>query len=142
MGNNQYLSSNANDISIAQTHGNTFDLYLDYSSKTFLVRGTPVPLFKRKPLLDLLHLFLTHSSKSLTLRYIFESVWQKQYDPETDVYTVRMNVKRLRDIIENGDQVILTVKNPTSAYCLRPNLSFRLIAEKEYINTSDISPLK
>ncbi|MDD2717860.1 MAG: NB-ARC domain-containing protein [Candidatus Wallbacteria bacterium] len=79
-----------------------FEFYTDFISREILIDGIEKPLFGRRVLMLLLQTFVADPSKSLTIGEIFQSVWEREYDQETDCNTFRMTLSRLRSELDKG----------------------------------------
>jgi tetratricopeptide (TPR) repeat protein len=94
-----------NDSDINQ---GSFEFYLDYPSNKLMVDQIERNIFKKPNMVKLLYIFVSEPGQSFSSGELFKSVWNRTPDDDTDLGTLRVNIRRLRKLLdpENPDRFI------------------------------------
>lgn len=104
-----------------------YNLFLDFPENRFFRHGKALTLNNKKKLRQVLFYFCQNIGKVLDNKTLFTEIWKNKFDPETDVYTIRTTINRLRTILcpdtEKHNQPLQTVEGKKGAYifCLQNN---------------------
>jgi tetratricopeptide (TPR) repeat protein len=115
--NKSHTSVIQSDLDIIRKNKSKYSLFLDFDAKEFLYKSSSVGLGRKKILISLLAFLVENPNQILDNKVIFETVWKSNFDPETDVYTVRTTINRLRKILHtNQYEPLKTIEGKISSY--------------------------
>ncbi|MDD5091980.1 MAG: tetratricopeptide repeat protein, partial [Candidatus Wallbacteria bacterium] len=80
----------------------SFEIFIDFVEQELLINGKIVNFFKKRTLVPLLAELAVNPGQIYDFSKLFESVWHREYDPDADGVTLRVNVSRLRSLL--GDK--------------------------------------
>jgi tetratricopeptide (TPR) repeat protein len=125
--NNQFTKCTEADLGVFRGNKEQYRLFLDFNSNLFFYNGEELKLKRRTVLKKLLQYLCEHSNEELDLENIFKSVWGKEYDMETDSYTVRTNIMRLREALKDTTYDLICSKES------RPGLYLLRLCEQDCV---------
>ncbi|MCK9224858.1 MAG: tetratricopeptide repeat protein, partial [Candidatus Muirbacterium halophilum] len=78
-----------------------FDLFVDLIKNIIIEKHKgELNVLKKRTVANLFIYFINNPGKELSFKNIFETIWKREYDAETDAITVRVNISRLRGVVE------------------------------------------
>ncbi len=107
-----------------------FDLWIDLSKNEIIEKKKgEIKVLKKRTVANVFMFFLNNPGRELSFKEIFENIWKREYDPETDAITVRVNISRLRQAVEPNPKTPKYIINAKESgfYLFNPKNSFALI---------------
>ena len=111
-----------------------YDLWVDLSKNDIVeAKRGRLGLLKKRTVANVFLYFLNNIGQELSFRDIFEAIWKREYDPETDAITVRVNISRLRSEIEpdSKNPVYIVNAKESGYYVFNPKIKYALIKKKQ-----------
>ncbi|MDD5089571.1 MAG: winged helix-turn-helix domain-containing protein [Candidatus Wallbacteria bacterium] len=77
-----------------------FDIVADFAGKNLTVDGHEIDFFNKRAMVKLFWEFVSIPGEVRRASDVYPKVWERKYDPEADANTFRMNISRLRKILD------------------------------------------
>ncbi|MDD2717895.1 MAG: AAA family ATPase [Candidatus Wallbacteria bacterium] len=100
------------EISSSRQQKTSFEIFIDFDERELLVNGRAVKFFQKRIMVPLLQVFASDPGKIVKPQGIFQRIWERKFDPESDGSTFRMTITRLRSALDK--------KNPDRFICYSP----------------------
>ncbi|MCJ8346386.1 winged helix-turn-helix domain-containing protein [bacterium] len=138
----QYYSENGQSLLALRSSkrknltNSNYDLVMDLQQNRFLLKGQYLDFTKSPRVLNLLVLFMIHQKKALSSHEMVCLLWQKNICHESDLNSFRVNLMRLRKILNDEEKSMVTSKKEgrTHSYQLNSNLKTLLICNQSTID--------
>jgi tetratricopeptide (TPR) repeat protein len=107
-----------------------FDLFIDLTKNNIIEKTIgEVNVLKKRTVANLFMFFISNPGIELSFKQIFETIWKREYDAETDAITVRVNISRLRGVVEpdpKNPKYIINAKE-SGFYLFNPKNKYAVI---------------
>ncbi|PCJ19288.1 MAG: hypothetical protein COB02_07825 [Candidatus Cloacimonadota bacterium] len=90
-----------------------------YEEQTFI-------LSKKRILQKIFESLAFEPNKFFTAKDLFITIWKKKFDPETDIFTVRTAINRLRDLIKDKNHQIIS-HQPQKGYYIGEDIKVNIL---------------
>lgn len=124
------------DIERFRARKNDFTLWVDLIDKEVSesTKGK-VNILKKRALAPLFLHLLRNAGTEYSSRELFTDVWKRPFDYETDGITIRVNISRLRNLIEpvSGQSQYIKISTNGGKYYFDKNAKFCLICDSELL---------
>jgi len=108
-----------------------YDIFIDFPKKSLFVKGKEIHFFKKRTLVPLFKTLLDTPGEIIPPDIIFKKVWKRDYNPEYDGVTLRVNISRLRSILEEKKNKIKFIgHSENGGYYFNRNTNFCIIVKK------------
>ncbi|MGM0607023.1 MAG: winged helix-turn-helix domain-containing protein [Candidatus Muiribacteriota bacterium] len=110
-----------------------YDIFVNFAENEIFEKSRGnLRVLKKRTVANVFALFIKNIGKELSFKKIFETVWKREYDPETDAITVRVNISRLRSEIEPDSKKTLYIINARESgyYLFNPKTNYIVINKK------------
>ncbi|MDD5090440.1 MAG: tetratricopeptide repeat protein [Candidatus Wallbacteria bacterium] len=105
-----------------------FELFADFAGSKLFVDGMEVDFFRRKTHVKLLQEFSTSPGQIRSAAEIYPKVWERNFDPQSDATTFRMNISRLRKILDpQNTHRFIEGTDDSHCYRLNPKINYCII---------------
>ncbi|MDD2716639.1 MAG: tetratricopeptide repeat protein [Candidatus Wallbacteria bacterium] len=116
----------ANQVETAES-----EIFIDFAAKILRVDGNKIPFFKKNILVSLLFNLAQKPGKIISPREIFQSVWGRNYENASDAANLRMNISRLRRILDKRQDRFIKSALEEQGYFFDQNCGYLVIFQEE-----------
>ncbi|MDD2717553.1 MAG: tetratricopeptide repeat protein [Candidatus Wallbacteria bacterium] len=121
-------TATASEIRELESKSGEYEIFVDFSGRRFSIQGSEVPVFKKKVLVPLLLEFLRQPGRVIKSQEIFETVWGRKYNPESDGGALRKTISRLREMLgDNKRERFICSASEKGCYFFNPQVNYCII---------------
>ncbi|MDD2715939.1 MAG: tetratricopeptide repeat protein [Candidatus Wallbacteria bacterium] len=132
-------SADTRDLGNTRAERDKFEIFIDFIEHELLIRGKKVKFFKKRTLVPLLYVLAAEPGKIFDFATLFEAVWGRKYDVESDGVTLRVNISRLRSIMgeKKGKEIFVRSSPDVGGYHFNSQTDYCIIipsrSEREFM---------